>query len=71
MNSSSFMDVINTMRATHEGHHTLPLTPEKILNAYRNFYFREPLTTEQGLIADALNDILPVYAALLVEKDSR
>lgn len=33
----------------------------EILNLYRNFYFREPNHTEQGLVAWAINDILPKY----------
>jgi len=33
----------------------------EILNYYRNLYHCEPTTTEQGIVAWAINDILPTY----------
>ena len=35
------------------------MTAEEVLNYYRNLYHAEPLSTERGIIANALNDILP------------
>ena len=39
------------------------MTAEDVLNYYRNLYHAEPLSTERGIIANALNDILPRMAA--------
>jgi hypothetical protein len=33
----------------------------KVLNAFRNFYYIEGNTSEQGIIANAINTILPDY----------
>jgi RNA polymerase subunit RPABC4/transcription elongation factor Spt4 len=35
------------------------MTAEEVLNYYRNLYHAEPQSTEHGVIANALNDILP------------
>jgi len=37
------------------------LTSPEILNFYRNYYYQEPSCTEHGLVAVALNEILPNY----------
>lgn len=45
-----------------DGVHKLePKDAPNILNWYRNLYYKEELTTERGIVADALNDILPDY----------
>ena len=31
--------------------------PIEILNWYRNLYYREPVNTERGIMADAINDL--------------
>ena len=33
----------------------------KILNIYRNFYYQDLDSTEHGIIANAINEILPNY----------
>ena len=38
---------------------TKGMTAEDVLNYYRNLYHAEPQSTERGIIANALNDILP------------
>jgi hypothetical protein len=35
------------------------MTAEEVLNYYRNLYYAEPQSTEHGIVANALNDILP------------
>lgn len=35
------------------------MTPVEILNYYRNLYYAEPQTTEQGVVANAINEVLP------------
>ena len=35
------------------------MTAEEVLNYYRNLYHAEPQSTERGIVANALNDILP------------
>ena len=35
------------------------MTAEEVLNYYRNLYHAEPQSTEHGVVAKALNDILP------------
>lgn len=35
------------------------MTAEEVLNYYRNLYHAEPQSTEHGIIANALNDVLP------------
>lgn len=41
-----------------EGHMEDPL---EILNWYRNLYYKEPSNTEQGIMADAINDLFMRY----------
>jgi hypothetical protein len=36
------------------------MTAEEVLNYYRNLYHAEPQSTEHGIVAKALNDILPI-----------
>lgn len=38
---------------------TKGMTAEEVLDYYRNLYHAEPLSTEHGIIANTLNDILP------------
>ena len=40
---------------------TKGMTSNEILNLYRNFYYREPDHTERGIVAWAINDILPKF----------
>ena len=35
------------------------MTAEEVLNYYRNLYHAEPNSTEHGIVANALNEILP------------
>ena len=35
------------------------LTPVEILNYFRNLYYNDGNNTEQGIVANAINDILP------------
>lgn len=35
--------------------------PMEILNWYRNLYHKESITTERGLMADAINDLFVKY----------
>ena len=35
--------------------------PLEILNWYRNLYYREPVNTERGIMADAINDLFMKY----------
>ncbi len=37
----------------------LGLTPIEILNIYRNKYYNDGNATEKGIVATAINDILP------------
>lgn len=39
-------------------------TPAEILNWYRNCYYKEPDNTERGIVANALNSVLPELARL-------
>lgn len=41
------------------------LTSVEILNLYRNIYYKEGVNTEQGLLAAAINELLPTYTKLL------
>ena len=41
--------------------------PVEILNWYRNLYYAENENTERGIIARAINDILPEYIRLKEE----
>ena len=43
---------------------TKDMTPDEILNYYRNLYYAEPQVTERGIVANAINDILPRIAEL-------
>ena len=43
------------------------MTPEEKLNYFRNLHYDESDNTEAGVIADAINDILPKYVALSEE----
>ena len=45
----------------------LDMTAEEILNYYRNRYYAEPLVTERGIVANAINDILPQYISQKAE----
>ena len=44
--------------------------PAEILNWYRNLYYAENENTERGIIARAINDVLPEYIRLK-EKDNK
>ena len=44
--------------------------PVEILNWYRNLYYAENENTERGIMARAINDILPEYIRLK-EKDNK
>ena len=44
--------------------------PAEILNWYRNLYHSESENTERGIMARAINDILPEYIRLK-EKDNK
>lgn len=37
------------------------LTSNQQLNLFRNFYYNDGFSTEKGIIANAINDILPKY----------
>lgn len=39
-------------------------TPAAILNWYRNCYYKEPDNTERGIVANALNSVLPELSRL-------
>ena len=41
---------------------TKNMTAAEILNYYRNLYYAEAQVTERGIVANAINDILPEYA---------
>ena len=41
--------------------------PVEILNWYRNLYYAENENTERGIMARAINDILPEYIRLKEE----
>jgi len=38
---------------------TTDMTPAEILNYYRNKYYAEPQVTERGIVANAINELLP------------
>lgn len=46
----------NDVVKAHEG-----MTPNDQLNLYRNLYYKDGCATEQGIIANAINGILPEY----------
>ncbi len=41
------------------------LTSVEILNLYRNWYYQEGMNTEQGVVAAAINEILPTHTRFL------
>ena len=41
--------------------------PLEILNWYRNLYYREPVHTEKGIMADAINDLFTEYKIIKVK----
>ena len=45
------------------------MTPEEKLNYFRNLHYDKSDNTEAGVIADAINDILPKYVALAEESN--
>lgn len=44
---------------------TKGMTAIEVLNYYRNCYYAEPQTTERGIVANAINDILPKVTELV------
>ena len=48
---------------------TLGMTAAEILNYYRNRYYAEPLVTERGIVANAINDVLPNMVEVVRCKD--
>lgn len=44
------------------------MTSAEILNLYRNKYYNDGNNTERGIVANAINDILPHYVRMLAEK---
>lgn len=41
----------------------------EILNLYRNLYYAEPSNTEHGILARAINTILPKYIQMASKKN--
>ena len=41
------------------------LTALEILNLYRNRYYQEGMNTEHGIVAAAINEVLPVHTRFL------
>ena len=41
------------------------LTSVEILNLYRNRYYQEGMNTEHGIVAAAINELLPVHTRFL------
>lgn len=50
---------------------TLGMTAAEILNYYRNKYYAEPLVTERGIVANAINDVLPNMVEVVRCKDCK
>lgn len=50
---------------------TKNLSAVEILNYYRNLYYAEPQVTERGIVANAINDILPSMAEVVRCKDCK
>lgn len=50
---------------------TLGMTPAEILNHYRNKYYTETLVTERGIVANAINDVLPNIVEVVRCKDCK
>ena len=48
---------------------TKDMTAAEILNYYRNLYYAEPQVTERGIVANAINDILPNMVEVVRCKD--
>lgn len=57
MNDKYFVEGCEHLREKGEG-------SDEILNWYRNLYYKEELNTERGIVAMALNDILPELVSL-------
>lgn len=57
MSDKHFIEGCENLRKKGEG-------SDEILNWYRNLYYKENLDTERGIVAMALNDILPELASL-------
>ena len=50
---------------------TKNMTAAEILNYYRNCYYAEPQVTERGIVANAINDILPNMEEVVRCKDCK
>jgi hypothetical protein len=48
---------------------TKDMTASEILNYYRNLYYAEPQVTERGIVANAINDVLPRMVEVVRCKD--
>ena len=48
---------------------TKNMTATEILNYYRNLYYAEPQVTERGIVANAINDVLPNMVEVVRCKD--
>ena len=46
------------------------LTSNQQLNLFRNFYYNDGFSTEKGIVANAINDILPKYHKQQAEIES-
>lgn len=44
---------------------TQSMTAAEILNYYRNLYYAEPQVTERGIVANAINELLPNVAPVV------
>lgn len=44
---------------------TKTMTAAEILNYYRNLYYAEPQVTERGIVANAINELLPNVAPVV------
>ena len=44
---------------------TKDMSPIDILNFYRNLYYTEPMVTERGIVANAINDVLPQLSRMV------
>lgn len=49
---------------------TANMSAVEILNYYRNLYYMEPQVTERGIVANAINDVLPrmILPPVMVEQ---
>lgn len=50
---------------------TADMKPAEILNYYRNLYYAEPQVTERGILANAINEILPNMVGVVRCKDCK